>query len=65
MVLRSFDQCVGSGSFFPDPDRGIQTRPDADLRIRQIPDPENPNPDLKKNAYFCNPDIKKIGPGGL
>ena len=35
----SGNQCVGSGSFFPDPDpdRRIQTRPD-------------PDPDLKKNA---------------
>ena len=44
------------GHFFLDPDWGIQTRPDPDLRIRRIPDPENLDPDLKKNAYFCNFD---------
>ena len=51
----SMQQCVGSQSFFlnpdQDPDQGIQTCLDPDLRIRHIPDP-----DLKKNACFCNSD---------
>ncbi len=43
-------QCVGSGPFIPDPDRGIQTRLDPDLRIQRILNPEYPDPDLKKNG---------------